>query len=829
MIGIVIVSHSQRLAEGVKELAVQMTQGKVPIGATGGIDDPTNPIGTDPMKVLKAIEAIHAAGAEAILVLMDLGSALMSAETALEFLPHSLQKKVRLCAAPLVEGAISAAAQASTGASLDAVAAEALAALAAKQRQLLSISDDSSDVADVSPAEKTGPDTAETRLVIRNRLGLHARPAARFVTTAAKFQSAITVYKGERSASAKSVNQIATLAALKDDEIRVQAVGPDAKAAIVSISALNAENFGENEEEILRPPTPAGPEADAVINGIVRGIPASSGVAVGRAHFYRPELPDIATRNVDDPQTEMTRLTEALAKARKEIGMLGANAKTASAESKTTIFDFHRLILDDPDLVEKAENIIQKKRINAEAAWLRVMRTTIKAYKSINNAYMQARAEDVIDAGNRVVNHLTGQAETLLFLKAPAVIVAHEIFPSEVAQLDPKQVLGLVTAVGGSNSHAAILARSLGIPAVVGVGPAIAAVTPGAVIALDGDNGKIWLSPDPTVREEFKIRWMQWLEKKQRLKEEGRKPAVTTDGVSVRITANISVVHDASSAFDHGAEGVGLLRTEFLFQRRETAPTEDEQYEAYVTAAKAMEGYPVIIRTLDAGGDKPIPYLNLPTEGNPAIGKRGIRFCLAHNDIFKTQLRALVRAFREEYVKIMFPMVAQLAELRSARVLLEEVEKELRNQGSLEIGVMIEVPAAVAMAEQLAKEADFLSIGTNDLTQYVMAADRGNAAVASLCDSLHPAVLRMVRAAVEAGHRAGIPVGMCGELAGNPLAAPLLIGLGLDELSMNAPCIPEVKAAIRKLSAAKCRKLAKRALKKEDSDGVRELLKNFKI
>jgi phosphocarrier protein FPr len=827
MIGIVIVSHSRRLAEGVKELAVQMTQGKVPIEVTGGIDDPANPIGTDPMKVLKAIEAIHAAGAEAILVLMDLGSALMSAETALEFLPHSLKEKVRLCAAPLVEGALSAAVQASTGASLDAVAAEALAALAAKQRQLLSVAGDSSRIADVSPAEETGPDIAESRLVIRNRLGLHARPAARLVTTAAKFQSAITVHKGERSASAKSVNQVATLAALKDDEIRVQAVGPDAKAAVAAITALNAEYFGEKEEEIQKPQAPAAPEADAVIKGMVRGVPASSGVAVGRAHFYRPELPDIATRHVHDPQTETARLAGALAKARKEIGMLGTKAKIANAESKTTIFDFHRLILEDPELVKKAQNIIQQERINAEAAWLRAMQTTITAYKSINSAYMQARAEDVIDAGNRVVRHLTGRTQTSLFLETPAVIVAHEIFPSEVAQLDPNQVLGLVTAVGGSNSHAAILARSMGIPAVVGVGAAVADVTPGAVIALDGDNGKIWLSPNPTVREELKIRRTQWLRKKQRLREEGRKPAVTTDGVTIRITANISAVHEATPAFEHGAEGVGLLRTEFLFQRREAAPAEDEQYQAYLAAAKAMKGHPVIIRTLDAGGDKPIPYLNFPTEGNPAIGERGIRFCLAHTDVFRTQLRAIVRASREENVKIMFPMVAQLAELRSARALLQEVEKELSNQGSLETGIMIEIPAAAVMAEQLAKEADFFSIGTNDLTQYVMAADRGNAALASLCDSFHPAVLRMVRTAVEAGHRAGIPVGMCGELAGNPVAAALLIGLGLDELSMNAPCAPEVKAAIRKLSVAKCRKLAKRALKREDSDGVRELLEHF--
>jgi phosphocarrier protein FPr len=413
------------------------------------------------------------------------------------------------------------------------------------------------------------------------------------------------------------------------------------------------------------------------------------------------------------------------------------------------------------------------------------------------------------------------------------VIVAHDLLPSEVAQLDPKKVLGFVTAVGGSNSHAAILARSLGIPAVVGAGSAVASVAQGAVIALDGENGRIWLSPDKTVRGELEIRLAQWLEKKHRLGTEIHKPAVTTDGVAVHITANIGTPHDASQAFNHGAEGVGLFRTEFLFQQRETAPTEDEQYAAYVAAAKAMKGHPVIIRTLDVGGDKPLSYVIVPSEDNPSLGERGIRFCLAHTDVFKSQLKALLRVAQKENIKIMFPMVAQLAELRAARALLEEARKELGNEGTacnkpLEIGIMIEVPAAVTMADQLAKETDFLSIGSNDLTQYVMAADRGNAAVTQLCDSFHPAVLRMVRAAVEAGHRAGIPVSMCGELAGNPDATPLLIGLGLDELSMNARCVPEVKAVIRKLSAVKCRKLTKRALNREDSDGVRKLLKNAK-
>jgi phosphocarrier protein FPr len=534
---------------------------------------------------------------------------------------------------------------------------------------------------------------------------------------------------------------------------------------------------------------------------------------------------------VDDPGDEIARLADALNMARKEIIALAAKEKKTAGPGKATILDVHRLILSDPDLVEQAEKTIKKERINAEAVWVQVMEATADAYRSLDNVYMQARAADVIDAGNRVLRQLTCELRPSLFLKTPAVVVAHDLLPSDVAQLDPKKVLGIVTAVGGSTSHAAILARSLGIPAVVGVGPTVSAVAHGAVIALDGDNGRIWLSPDEAIRKELETRRVHWLERRRQIREEGHKPAVTMDGVAVLVTANIGVPQDAYHAFAQGAEGVGLFRTEFLFQGRGTAPTENEQYAAYVAVAKAMKGHPVIIRTLDVGGDKPLSYVPVTGEENPFLGERGIRFCMAHTDVFRPQLRALLRAAQEENIRIMFPMVAHLGELRAARVFLEEVRKELAEEGiacekSVETGIMIEIPAAVAVADQLAKEADFLSIGTNDLTQYVMAADRGNAAVAHLSDSFHPAVLRMVRTTVEAGHRAGIPVGMCGELAGKADAVPLLIGLGLDELSMNAPSVPEVKAAIRKLCAEECRNLAEKALERDDGVGVRQLLKN---
>jgi phosphocarrier protein FPr len=832
MVAIVIVSHSERLAEGVKELALQMTRGKVPIEVAGGIDDPGNPIGTDPMKVLAAIEAAHAAADSGVLVLMDLGSALMSAETALDFLPAETRASVRLCAAPVVEGAITAAIQASTGASLDAVAAETLTALAAKKEQLAPLTDDSLPTSAASATEKADADAVETRFVIRNRIGLHARPAANFVITAAKFQSAISVFKGSKTASARSINQMAALAACRGDEIRVRAVGPDAEDAIAAIEALNADNFGDKDEEILKIPAQVVPAPAVVKNGIVDGVPASPGVAIGPAHLYRPALPEIDTCNVADPEAEITRLVDALIAAYREIETLTAKTKRTAGAGEATIFDFHRLLLNDPDLVDQAKKEIRQERINAAAAWLKVMETAAETYRSLDNAYMQGRAADVIDAGNRVLRQLTGESRTPLFLDAPAVIVAHDLLPSDVARLDPAKVLGLITVTGGSASHAAILARSLGIPAVVGAGPAVSAIDHGTIIALDGDAGRIWLSPEEKIRKKIVNRRAQWLEKRRRFRQEGHKPAVTADGAAIHVTANISGPREARRAFDHGAEGVGLFRTEFLFQERDTAPSEDEQYTAYVAAARAMKGRPVTIRILDAGGDKPLSYVPGSGGDNPFLGQRGIRLCLAHADVFRTQLRAILRASFEENIRIMFPMVTHLAELRKARTILEESRRELAEEGvaldkPVKIGIMIEVPAAVAMADQLAKEADFFSIGTNDLTQYAMAADRGNAAVASLSDSFHPAVLRMVHKTVKAGHGAGIPVGMCGELAARTDAAALLVGLGLDELSMNANTVPGVKAAIRKLNARVCRDLAAKALDQIDGDGVRKLLTNF--
>jgi phosphocarrier protein FPr len=442
---------------------------------------------------------------------------------------------------------------------------------------------------------------------------------------------------------------------------------------------------------------------------------------------------------------------------------------------------------------------------------------------------MRARAGDVRDVGNRVLRHLLGVEAPLLDMAQPSVVLAGDLTPSDTAQFSPNTVLAVCTEGGGATSHSAILSRALGIPAVVGLGPALAGIEEGTIIAVDGSAGRVWPDPAPERLEALLAAREAWLSGQAEAKARGQEEAVTADGHRVEVAANIGGPHDVDIALEYGAEGIGLFRTEFLFLERESAPTEEEQYEAYRHVARKMGQKPVIIRTLDIGGDKPIPYLDMAEEANPFLGWRGIRFCLDHPELFVPQLRAILRAAHGHNVSVMFPMVSTVEEVRAARRLLDQVKEELREEGiaheeHLALGIMIEVPAAVAIADQLAAEVDFFSIGTNDLTQYTMAADRGNRRVAGLARALQPAVLRLIAQTVAAAHKAGIWVGLCGELGGNASATSLLLGLGLDELSMNAPSIPAVKEAVRHTTVAEAKEKATVVLGHDTAEEVEETL-----
>ena len=825
MVSIVIVSHSAKIAEGVRDLAEQMVRGQVPLAIAGGIDDPENPIGTDALKVYTAIESVYSP--DGVLILIDLGSALLSAETALEFLSPEQRANVYLCAAPLVEGTLAAAVQASTGANIHQVIREAQEALAVKVSQLQpqEAGETLSSVSKLPVAV-----TQELRLTVRNRMGLHARPAANFVTTASKYKAEICVSKAGKSASAKSINQVATLGVRQGDEIIITATGAAASEALAALQLLADHNFGETEELVkplpVKPVALGKPESkDELV-----GIPASPGIAIGPVFQYRPRLPEVVARKVANVAAEWTKLQAAIATAQQDLKTLQVEATQQVGAAEASIFAAHQLFLEDPALLDLAKASIFDQRLNAEAAWQQAIEMMADNFRALDDEYLRARAADVLDVGQRVLRQLMRVELPSLDFGQPSILIAADLTPSDTARLNPARVLGICTELGGATSHSAILARALGIPAIVGLNGATGSLTEDQVIAMDGTTGQLWLHPDPEKLTELESQRQAWQQAQQQAKMAGQQLAMTQDGRIIEVAANIGSSNDTAVALEYGAEGVGLFRTEFLFMGREQAPTEAEQLAAYQQVAQAMGKRPLIIRTLDVGGDKPLPYLDLGSEANPFLGWRGIRFCLDQPTLFKTQLRAILRASPGHNLKLMFPMIGTLSELQAAKTVLAEAQAELRAANipfdeKMEVGIMIEVPSAVAIADQLATEVDFFSIGTNDLTQYVMAADRGNARVASLANALQPAVLRLIHQTVQAAHAAGIWVGMCGELAGNPLATPVLVGLGLDELSMSAPNIPAVKLAIRQLTSAKAQQMAREVLTLKSAEAVQDYLR----
>ncbi len=564
---------------------------------------------------------------------------------------------------------------------------------------------------------------------------------------------------------------------------------------------------------------------------ILRGIPASRGIAIGPAFRFKKNELQIERYQVSDPVAENQRLDDALEQARREIIQVLEKARGEVEAGTASIFEAHAMMLEDPDYLEAIRQKIDAEALNAEAAVADATEMYASMLEAMEDEYLRARAADIRDVGMRIVRILLKLEDSpVAGLREPAIILAQELTPSDTVALDKSLVLGFCTVGGGPTAHVAILARELGLPAVVGMGMDILEIPDATTLIVDGGEGTLLVNPDEATVRASRLQAVSLREKEAKAREEASQPAITRDGKRIEIVANIGNVEGAKVALQSGAEGVGLLRTEFLYLERESMPDEEEQYQAYRAILDVFGELPVILRTLDIGGDKELPYLSLPKEMNPFLGLRAIRLCLARPEIFKPQLKAALRAAVGRNLKLMFPMVANVAEVRAAKELLAQCRQELIESGQMvgekiEVGIMVEVPAAVIMADQLAAEVDFFSIGTNDLSQYTMAADRTSSAVSALADAFHPAVLRLVRDVVRVAHDKGKWVGMCGELAGEPLAIPLLIGLGVDELSMNPPAIAVAKQIVRNLSVAEAEQLAQPALEMETPDQVRHWLK----
>ncbi|MGK6356284.1 phosphoenolpyruvate--protein phosphotransferase [Sphingomonas sp. DT-207] len=657
--------------------------------------------------------------------------------------------------------------------------------------------------------EPAVPGERHTReLIVAAPNGIHARPAARIAAALKPFAAEVTFHHGERVANARSTVALLGLGASNGDRVTITATGPDARAGIDAVAAL----LDRIAEEDAAEPGPA----------IVRAqgggpVTASPGLAIGRALQLRLAEIDVPVDGAGIAR-ERTALADALAHV--SVGLSGSGGTAAA------VVEAHRALLADPELAAAAERQIALGR-SAAFAWRAASREAADLIRATGDALLMERVADLADLERQVIGTLLGESGPAAPTLAPdTILIGGDLLPSQFLALDKSRLAGICTAAGGPTAHVAILAASAGIPMIVAAGSAVLEIEDGATVILDADAATIAVEPDAMALAEASERLAQSRERRAAEIHAAQSECRMADGTRIEVFANLGSVADAAAAVRAGAEGCGLLRTEFLFLDRETAPDEEEQRDSYARIAATLGDRPLILRTLDIGGDKPVPYLPIPAEENPALGVRGIRLSLARPDLLRLQFRAALRGVPAGQCRIMLPMVADLSDYRAARVMLDEIVTEL-GVAAPPLGVMIETPAAAMLAGQIAREAAFLSIGTNDLTQYALAADRGNAGVSQRIDAFHPAVLRLVREVGRGAREAGRWAGMCGGLAADPLAAPILIGLGITELSVPPAAIPHLKAVVRGLTMEVCVALAQRACDAESPEAVRAIAREI--
>jgi phosphocarrier protein FPr len=806
LVGIVVVSHSRALARAAVTLAAEMLHGRpVPIAVAAGLDEVT--LGTDAVRIKEAIQEVDSPAG--VVVLMDLGSAVLSAELALDLIDDpAVRERVVLSPAPLVEGLVAAAVAAAGGAGRNEVAAEAHSALMGKDAHL-------SNPEDTSPPTPVAGEQADVvaAFTLANQHGLHARPAARLVSAVRGLDASVRLHNlttGTGPVPAASLSRVATLAALRGHRVEISASGPQAPEAIDHLLALAARNFDEPLDDA---PTPvqvrtAGP------------LPASPGIGIGPVRMLgSPAAPD-HRGPIGTPTAEWRRVVEAVAAVRREIERIRAAAAREVGPQEAEIFDAHLMLLSDAEVLADI-----KHRINSGAdavtAWVDALAVVEKQWSELPDPYLRARAEDVRAVGTQMLTALTGAPA--IAMTGPGILIAKELTPAQAAELDLDVVQGIVLAYGSPSSHAAILARSRGIPALVAAGPGVLDLAEGTTVVIDGTIGELVIDPSAATLTHFSRQAAAMAAQESKHRAAAGEPAFTVDGTRIEVAANLGSRTDAHRAAAEGADSAGLVRTEFLFLNRDRAPDLQEQVAEYLAIADALGGRRVTFRTLDVGGDKPLTYLPMPVEENPFLGHRGIRLSLDRRDLLLEQLQAICQVARRLPTSVMFPMVTTIPEIRNARSILEEAAGPAGQPEGLLVGMMVEVPAAALKIATFLPYLDFVSIGTNDLTQYTLAAERGNTAVAALSDPLDPGVLRLIR---HVCHTSGgrVPVAVCGEAAADHTAIPVLLGLGVRELSVSPKSVPPVKARARALDLARCAALADAAVDLDDAASVRRLV-----
>jgi phosphocarrier protein FPr len=729
---------------------------------------------------------------------------------------------------------VAAGVQISLDGDLECVCREASQALIPKIRHLLELDEKQTETRVPDQARPQEEHRQEVTLTVDAVHGLHARPAARFVQTAAVFDARVWVQKlgsPRDPVSAASFNSLATLGVNRGDRIVVSAAGPDAQKALAALAKLVNEQLQAYAEETTPAPEPVA--ATAADEEGFAAVAISEGIALGPLFHYRAPEPEVSRQRAENPAREWEELLRARDKTGEAILQRRQAMEPGLGEARAAIFDAHLLIIQDPALLDRTRQRILKNGENAAWAWQQSIEEIADTYRQLSDDYLRQRANDVVDVGRQVLLDLLGQSTaTVVEMPHPAILVAGELTPTDTVMLDTQRVLGIVTVAGGPTSHSAILARAMGIPAIAGVDPAVLNLAENTVLALDGFSGTLQIRPSPQVVAQLEARRLSWLQRRNQLRTSGRQPAVTRDGRRLTVAANLGSVFEAGKALENGADGVGLLRTEFLYLKRSRPPTEAEQVDSLRRIAETIGAKPICVRTLDVGGDKPLSYLRIPAESNPYLGLRAVRLSLRYPAILRTQLRAILQAGTEGDLRLMFPMITRVEEVDRLLEIRDAIHQELAAENiahrwPIPTGIMIETPAAALLIASFVRRLDFFSIGTNDLTQYTLAAERGNASLADYADALHPVILKLVRQVVDEAHHHGKPVAVCGELAADPVAVPVLVGLGVDELSLAPHAIPNVKAIICQLAHNLAVELVEKMLATDNAGRARSLAADF--